>query len=157
MPERSAYNDALQLLSRRELSIAECRARLLDRGHSADDADAAVGRLLEEHSLDDARVARAYARTAVTVKHRGRLRVARELHAKGIAREIVAEALGEVFGDHDERTLVARAVDKRLRGRGRLATPADRARLYQYLMRQGFTPAVVLEELRKRGVPRDIE
>ena len=34
----------------------------------------------------------------------------------GIARDVAAEALGEVFGDLDERTLIARAIQKKLRG-----------------------------------------
>ena len=71
-------------------------------------------------------MARAYARTAATVKGRGRLRVMRELHAMGIANEIVAAALAEVFGDLDERTLIAQALQKKLRGRPQLA---DRRRV----------------------------
>jgi SOS response regulatory protein OraA/RecX len=87
------------------------------------------------------------------VKGRGRLRVARELHAMGIAKETAAAALAETFGDVDERTLVNRALQKKLRGRPRIATPAERARLYQYLMRQGFTPGSIMAALRKQGGP----
>ena len=147
----SAYLDGLRLLGRRELSVAELRARLLDRDHSAGDVDAAIAHLLETRALDDERVARAHARTAATVKGRGRLRVMRELHAMGIANETVAAALADVFGDLDERTLIARALQKKLRGRPRIASTAEHARLYQYLMRQGFSPAVSMAALRKLG------
>jgi regulatory protein len=147
----SAYLDGLRLLGRRELSVAELRARLLDRDHSAGDVDAAIAHLLETRALDDERVARAYARTAATVKGRGRLRVMRELHAMGIANDTVAAALADVFGDLDERTLIARALQKKLRGRPRIASTAEHARLYQYLMRQGFSPAVSAAALRKLG------
>jgi SOS response regulatory protein OraA/RecX len=96
-------------------------------------------------------VARAYARTAASVKGRGRLRVMRELHAMGIATEVVAAALADVFGELDERALIARALQKKLRGRPRIASPAEHARLYQYLMRQGFSPAATIAALRKMG------
>jgi regulatory protein len=146
---RSAYLDALHLLARRELSVDECRQRLLDKDHPAEDVDAAIAHLLETGGLDDARVARAYARTAVNIKGRGRLRVQRELNDKGIPRDVAAAALAEVFGDADERAMVARAIQKRLRGRTTVKDRAESARLYQYLMRQGFTPAAVMAALRK--------
>jgi regulatory protein len=149
--KRSAYLDALHLLAARELTEAECRARLRDRDHSDDEIDAAVGHLLETGALDDERVARAFARTAAKVKGRGRLRVQRELAAKGVSREIVGAAVGEVFGEMDERRLVAEALRKRLRGRTAIADRAEAARLYQHLVRQGFTPGAVVAALRQTG------
>ena len=146
---RTAYLDALHLLARRELSVEEVRARLATKGHPGDEIDDAVARLLETGGLDDARVARAYARTAVNIKGRGRLRVQRELNEKGIARDVAAAALAEVFDDTDERSIVAKAIHKRLRGRTTVKDRAESARLYQYLMRQGYTPEAVIAGLRK--------
>jgi regulatory protein len=153
MADRSAYIDGLRLLGGRELSVAGLRARLIDREHAPEDVEAALARLVEEGALDDRRVARAYARTATQVKGRGRLRVQHELHELGIPKDIAAEALGEVFGDLDERALIARAIQKKMRGAGRPRplTTADRARLYQYLMRQGFTPAAIRNALGRLG------
>ena len=62
---------------------------------------------------------------------------------------MAAEAVAEIFGEKDERALVARALKKKLRMRARPQDAAEYARLYQYLMRQGFTPAVVVESLRR--------
>lgn len=145
----SAYSDALRMLARRELSVEGVRARLLDREHPREAVEAAIAQLVENGALDDRRVARTYARTAATVKGRGRLRVQRELVAMGIAREVAAEATGEVFAELDERSLIAKAIQKKLRGRTRLATVQDRARLYHYLVRQGFTPAAVALAMRR--------
>jgi regulatory protein len=147
----SAYIDGLRLLGRRELSVSQLRARLLDREHPSDDVDSAITRLLDTRALDDGRVARAFARTAAKVKGRGRLRVMRELHAMGIAKEVAAEALAEVFADLDERALIRQALQKKLRGRPRIADRAENARLYQYLMRQGFSPAGIVAALREAG------
>jgi len=137
------------MLARRELSVEGVRARLHDRGFPAEEIDAAIARLLESGALNDARVARAHARTAATVKGRGRLRVMRELQHMGIPSDVAAEALGDVFGELDERSLIARALQKKLRGRTKLSDPNEYGRLYQYLMRQGFSPAGVVAALRK--------
>ena len=145
----TAYLTALRLLARRELSVEGVRARLEDREYSEEEISAAIDRLLETGALDDRRVARAHAATAAKVKGRGRLRVLRELQAMGIDRQDAAEAVGEVFGDLDERALVSKAIQKKLRGRAKVKDTAERARLYQYLVRQGFSPALIADALRK--------
>jgi len=149
MADRTAYLDALHLLAGRELSVKQLRARLLERDHPADEIHRAVEHLLETGSLDDRRVAGAYVATAVKVKGRGRLRIQQELQEMGIDRDVAGEALAEAFGDLDERTLVQNALQKKLRGTTKIKTPADYARVYQFLMRQGFSPAVVNAALRQ--------
>jgi regulatory protein len=153
----SAYIDGLKLLGRRELSIAELRSRLIDRDHPAEETDRAIATLVENGALDDRRVARSYARTASKIKGRGRLRVSRELQAMGIAKEVVAEAVAEVFSDLDERALIDRAIQKKLRGGRKPSTMQERARLYQSLMRQGFTPAAVAAAMRRQGAAADAD
>lgn len=138
------------MLARRELSVAQTRARLIDREHDPAEVETAIEHLLETGALDDRRVARAYARTALKVKGRGRLRIQSELHAMGIARDVAAEALAETFGDVDERSLIGKAIQKKLRGRP-IASQADYARLYQFLVRQGFSPAAIVAVLGKRN------
>jgi regulatory protein len=152
MPERTAYIDGLHLLGRRELSARQLRARLLDREHAPEDVDRAIALLIENRALDDARVAAAYVRTALKVKGRGRLRIRRELQDMGIDNEVAAAALHEAFGDVDERALVTQALQKKLRGK-KIETTADYARVFQFLMRQGFSPAIVTAVLRaqRRG------
>ena len=133
------------------------RGRLLEREHTSEETDAAIAKLLENGALDDGRVARAYARTASKIKGRGRLRVTRELSAMGIAKDVIAEAVADVFGDIDERAMVDRAIQKKLRGGRKPATIQERARLYQFLMRQGFTPAAVSAAMRRIGAAPDAE
>ena len=157
MPDRSAYVDALHLLARRELSVRQVRDRLLDREHDRDEVERAIERLLEAKALDDARVAAAYVRTAMKIKGRGRLRVQRELQEMGIERDVVSAAIADAFGDVDERALIAAAIRKKLRGKTTLASAAEYARVYQFLMRQGFSPASVTAALRglRRREPDD--
>ena len=100
-------------------------------------------------------MAAAYVRTAVKIKGRGRLRVQRELLDMGIDKDAASSAIAEVFGDVDERTLIAAALRKKLGSKTTLAFPAEYARVYQFLMRQGFSPAGVIAALRayRRGTP----
>ena len=137
------------MLAGRELSVEGVRARLQDRGYPPDEIASAIERLLESGALDDGRVARAFARTAATVKHRGRLRVMRELLQMGIRSDVASEALGEVYGEIDERALIEDALRRKLRGRTRLTDQQEAARIYQFLMRQGFSPAGVTAALRR--------
>ena len=148
MAERTAYVDGLQMLGRRELSVKQLRERLRDRDHSPEDVDRAIALLLENRALDDARVAAAYVRTALAVKGRGRLRIRRELQEMGIDADVAGAAVAEAFGGTDERAQVRQALTKKLRGK-RIATQADYARVFQYLMRQGFPPDVVTAVLRE--------
>jgi regulatory protein len=149
-PDRTAYVDGLHLLGRRELSVRQLRERLRDREHAEEDVDRAINLLIENRALDDRRVAAAYVRTALKVKGRGRLRIQRELQAMGIEKEVAAEALAEAFGEVDERALIAKALEKKLRGKPKIASPAEYARVYQFLMRQGFSPGAVSAALRSQ-------
>ena len=137
----SAYLDALHLLSRRELSVAECRDRLRDREHPDDEIDARSHASSRPAASTTRGVAQAYARTAVDVKGRGRLRVVRELQARGIDKEVAAEARrrGLRRARTNGRSSPARCRRSCAAGHGPPTRPST-ARLYQYLMRQGFTP-----------------
>ena len=145
------------MLARRELSVEGVRARLEDRGYPPDEIAQAIERLLDSRALDDARVARAFARTAASVKRRGRHRVMRELLQIGISSEVAAEALGEVYGELSERTMIDEALSKKLHGRTKLTDQAEYGRTYQFLMRQGFSPAGVTAALRRLRGGRHID
>lgn len=143
------YVQALGWLARRELSSMQVRRRLARRGVEPEAIEAAVERLTRERALDDRRVALAYARTAVTIKRRGRDRVLREITALGVAKPVAAAAVSEVFGDVDERALLEQALARRW-PEGRPLTLPDRQRLYRTLVRQGFRSDAVLAALRAR-------
>jgi regulatory protein len=133
-----AYIAGLTLLARRELSEAQLRTRLTRRKFSDDDIDDAIARLKTDRALDDRRVARACARTETGIKHRGRLRVVRQIESLGIDREIAREAVAEVFGDIDEPALLERALDRKLRHGDDLTDRKIVERIQRYLLAQGF-------------------
>jgi regulatory protein len=144
-----AYIQALGWLARRELSTSQVRARLAKRGVEDAEIDAAVDRLTRERALDDRRVALACARTAVSLKGRGPMRVRREIEALGIDRDLARAAVDEVFGDVDQVSLLDRALTRRW---PRVGTPDQRTihRIYRGLLQQGFPADQVMAALRAR-------
>lgn len=154
---RDAYVAGLTLLARRELSEAQVRQRLVRKGHSVEAVDSAIERLTGERALDDARTAEAIARTEVTVRGRGRLRVSQRIQSAGIASATAKRAVEQVYADLDPDALLAGALDKRLRGRSTIADERERNRLYRYLIGQGFESDRVIAVLRKRSGGRGTE
>jgi len=145
----TAYLTALQQLARRELSEAQLRQRLSRRGFTPDDIDSAIDRLRQDGSLDDARVAAAIARSQLSIKKRGPRRVRREIEAAGITSALAERAVAEVYAEVDSDALMAAAIDRRL-GTRRLDDDREMARLYRYLVGQGFDADKAMTALRAR-------
>jgi regulatory protein len=143
-----AYTVALTLLSARELSESQLRARLARRNIPADAIDTTLARLKADGTLDDRRVAGAIARMESGIRHRGRARVLQKIRQAGIASDVAHAAVREVFEDVDEDELLTRALERRLRGR--VAIDLDdraRARLVRALQAQGFSLTSILKAL----------
>ena len=138
------------MLARRELSEAQVRQRLGRRGHDSRAIDAAVARLTGERAIDDRRVAEAIARQSAAVKRRGPLRVKREMESAGIAHTTARRALDEVFSELDEKAILEAALDRRLSGRSNIADDKEFARLYRYLMAQGFEADRIIDALNRK-------
>jgi regulatory protein len=141
------YTYGLHALGRRELTARQLRDRLRRRG--CDDAaiDAALDRLRREGALDDARAARAYARTEVAVKRRGPERIRRALHAMGVDEDAASNALASGFADHPAEDVLEAALARRLRGP--VTDRAHEQRLIAYLVRQGFEVAAAAAAVRR--------
>jgi regulatory protein len=139
---------ALRLLSRRDHTSAELRRKLLDRGYADERAEHTVRQLTEERLLDDRRVAASHVRTASGVKGRGRLRIARELEARGVDPAIARDALAGLDADDDAAALERVLSRKRLPAH---LSMADRRRIFQQLLRRGFSAELIARALHKRA------
>jgi regulatory protein len=145
-----AYTLALTLLSARELSEAQLRARLRRRKCEADDIDHAVARLKADRTLNDRRVAVAIARMESSIKHRGRARVIQKIRQAGIEGDVADDAVREVFQEVDEDELLDQAVERRLRGKSvKELDDKGRARIVRALVGQGYSFGAVMKRLRK--------
>jgi regulatory protein len=145
---QAAHAVALRLVAGREMSTARLRDRLLSRGFPEDAVTQVLERLTGSGILDDRRAAQAAARTLVTVRQRGRHRVGRELEQLGFAKETAREALQAALADADERSVLARAVASKLRGRRAIPDAAAYRRLFAALLRRGFPADLIRAALR---------
>ena len=143
------YLIALRMLARRELSEAQIRQRLAKRGESRESIDEAVDRLKAERSIDDERVAGAIARSQAAGRNRGRRRVLQQIEAAGIDKSIASRAVDQVFEDIDPDALLSASLQKRMRGRDRIADDREFQRLFRYLSAQGFDSDRILAHLRR--------
>ena len=142
------YTYGLAALGRRELTERQLRTRLVRRGCAGDDIDAAITRLKRERVLDDQRTARAFARTAARVKHRGPLRIQRALETMGVDRQTARNAIDEGFEDRTVDESLEAALARKLRGP--IADDRHAQRLVAYLVRQGFELSASVEAVKKR-------
>jgi SOS response regulatory protein OraA/RecX len=151
-PPPDPYSLSLRWLAVRELTELQLRQRLAARRISARSIDEEVRRLKIEGALDDRRSALAAARRAVLVKRHGRHRVAQELAALGIDREVAHGVVQEVFAEIDEPEMLEQALARRLgRTRRLVKDSVEYRKLYGYLVRQGFEPSAVANLLRNRA------
>jgi len=148
--DRAAYSAALAMLARRELTERQVRERLARREHPPAAIEAAVARLRASGFIDDRRVARSAARVEAEQRSRGRFRVQRKLESLGLAPEVAAAAVQDVFEDLDERALLEKAITRRLRGHTTLYAAQFR-RLHQQLLRQGFSSSAIVAALKARA------
>ena len=70
-----------------------------------------------------------------------------------MSRSTARAAVDEVFGELDEEALLAAALDRRLRRGLMIEGPTEFARLYRYLIGQGFDPDRVVQTLDRRRSP----
>lgn len=149
--DRDAYHAALALLAARELSEAQLRLRLARTGCAPGAIDEAVERLKAEGSLDDERAALAIARREIALRRRGPHRVRRLIAEAGISAAVAERAVEAVFGEIEADALLERALARRLHPGERIRDDRHFARLYRYLVAQGFDAEAVMAVLRRRG------
>src|SRR5207253_9736093 len=118
--------------------------------------ESVIQRLSEYGYLDDARFAESYATLRVQQRTIVRQRLRRDLWLKKIDKATANEALDLVFAATPEEELIDRAIEKRIRLRGRPQTSAETKKLFDHLLRQGFAFELIREKLRARSEERRV-
>lgn len=140
---------AIKLLAAKPRSVAELRERLLEKQWTTPEVvDGVLEKLQEYGYLNDERFAFGYASFQVRQKPVGRGRLQRALALKKVDKEVADEALKLVFEETPEESLIDRAIEKRVRLRGRPKTRAETKSLFDHLLRQGFSYELVLRKAR---------
>ncbi len=141
---------AVKLLAAKPRSIEELRERLLEKGWADEAAvEYALSKLKEYGYLDDERFALSFASYRVKQKPVGRQRLARDLQTKKVSKETADAALELVYQETSEEELIARAIEKRTRLRGRPVTRQETKSLYDHLLRLGFSYDLITRKVRE--------
>jgi regulatory protein len=142
------FQRAAKLLAAKPRSIAELRERLAERCSNTAVVETVINRLREYGYLDDERYALTYAASKVQQQPIGRRRLEVNLARKKVERAVADEVLDQVFAETSEADLIDRAIEKRLRLRGRPKTRAEAKSLFDHLLRQGFPFELVGDKVR---------
>ncbi|HVH69087.1 MAG TPA: regulatory protein RecX [Gemmatimonadales bacterium] len=142
----AAERAALRALARRAHARRDLQRRLGKKQHPPRAVDAALERLVARGLLDDRRYAEQYAAVRAA-RGRGPGRLIQDLLAQGVERRIAEEAVRHALDEEGiDPTVEARAVAvKRVRQLGDLPSPIRKRRLLAFLVRRGYTGAMVKE------------
>jgi regulatory protein len=158
-PYEKTFERALNLLSYKPRSLAEMRARLMEKDWAEEAVVAQVLARLEELGyLNDEEFAANFANSRLTSKPIGRSRLRHDLRRKKLQSETIENALDEAYEQQSEEELIERAISKRVRLKGAPATREEAKRLFDHLIRRGFSYDLVIRKVREAGngvEPRD--
>ncbi len=153
--DKAKVTDRLRgLCSRREY----CRADVLKKALAALDGDAAaasevVDTLVSEKYVDDLRYAAAFARDKASIAGWGSVKIRYMLSSKGISKEIIQEALGDIDAEKasDKMTRVLETKAKALKD-----DPQKKMKLLRFALGRGYeyedANRVVIDLMKAQGV-----
>jgi regulatory protein len=124
----------------------EIEQGLLDRGFSPGAVAGALERLERQGLLDDLGAARSAVR--LRGARYGRVRVERELKARGLSKETIAAAFEAEGGAEREGESLRRTFEKLWKARANLEPSLRRRRVFDALTRRGFPAAAISEIIR---------
>jgi regulatory protein len=147
---KNPYSTALRMLARRAYSVAELRRALERKFPNGPAIDEAIARLRTLGYLNDKRFAEHYAASLARNRSFGRFRVRRELKSKLVDYRHIETAIAQAYDETDERELLARTLDRKIRTLKLPVTPAKLNSLCQSLLRRGFAADAIIKAVRAR-------
>ena len=132
-----------------ERSHQEVRQKLFDLGLYASEAEELLSRVITEGFLNEERFAKAYAGGKFRMKRWGRLKIIRELEAKGLTKNCIKSGLKEI-DEADYR----RALEEVLEKQSAKVDEADefvrRDKIARYAIQRGFEPELVWKAVKEK-------
>ena len=136
-----------RLCSRREYCVSDVRTKLMKEleGH-AQKVETALNKLIEERYVDDLRYATAYARDKASIAGWGATKIRYMLSAKGVAKDVISEALNEV----DESKAASR-LEKLLEHKYKSLKddPQWKIKLLRFALGRGYSYDEVSDQIRR--------
>ena len=142
-----AQRDGVRLLRARARTKADVRARLIAKGHAAEDVEAAIAKLLAAGAISDAAVAEARVARHAAQGGASRALLRSELSRLGVERPVAEKAITEASPPTDAEAArrLTRATAAKLPAR--LAPAAALRKLLGVLARRGFDEETAMEAI----------
>lgn len=140
-----AIKRAMHLLERQDRTERQLYDKLKDNGYQEVCIESAISYVKRYHYIDDFRYASAYIRYRQEKKSRQKLKL--ELQAKGIARDVIEEALEEEYVSDDQKKIMELLQKRRYSFEN--ADTAEQRKNYQFLLRRGFQSSDILHVMRQ--------
>ena len=134
----SAYDKAVDLLSRREHTQKELESKLREKGFNAEDIEEAVITLKSEGYLSDERFAEVYIRSRIRKAAEGKSILIMRLTEKGVPKTLASEMVNTAWEEEEYLPTLEREWSK-------LSRKYGDEKATQKLMQKGFS----ISEIRK--------
>lgn len=144
----SCKASALRFLKIRPRSVEELRDKLSNKGFDAQEVSSTLDYLQGIKLLDD----RAF--TASWIRYRlarpfGFRRIITELKTKGVAPEIIQEAVQAAQDEYSVKETIEELANRRLKRLGGIEPQKKKKRLADFLIRRGFAMDEVMKVIKK--------
>lgn len=141
-------NRAVKLLAAKPRSIGELRERLLEKGWTnAEIVDRVIEKLEEYKYLDDQQFAADLAASKLRQRPQGKRKLLQSMSRKKLSKENVDAAIKSAFEKLPETELIDKAIEKRLRLKGKPETLEDKKKFFDHLLRQGFEYGLIRDRM----------
>ena len=147
-----AKDFALDYLGNRARSEKELRQRLRSKRVRKELIVEIVEDLRRIGLLNDRKFSKAFAEDLLNRKGVGSIRMRMELKQRGIPDETAEEVVTEIYEKTDNTELIRRCLKKKTNYLQKIDDPKVKQKLYQYLIRQGFSWADVKDVISQYGV-----
>ena len=143
-PLASPYEAAVQFLGNRPRSVSEIRRHLRGKRYDDEAIDGAIDKLRAQRYVDDLDFAKYWVDQRSRFRPKGDRALVSELTSKGVARETIDAALGEMPAE-SESDRARRAIARQLRRWESLEVPERKRKIHAFLAARGFGYDVIDE------------
>ena len=141
-------NRAVKLLAAKPRSVGELRERLLEKNWTNEAiVDRVIAKLEEYKYLDDQQFAADLASSKLRQRPQGKRKLLQAMSRKKLSKENVDAAIKSAFEKLPETDLIDRAIEKRLRLKGKPETLEDKKKFFDHLLRQGFDYSLIRDRM----------
>ena len=144
-----ATNNAFALLRQRPRSECEIRERLKLKGYGSDLVDEVIEAVRHAGEIDDARFAKLWVDSRMHANPAGDVVLRHELKDKGVSAAIIDAALAKKAEDYNEYDIALSMASERFGRLKKLDRKKALKRVYDFLLRRGFTFETVRKVVEK--------